>query len=133
MTNYLDQVNQAIINDPHGSVAREASHWLAVEVMGWELVAVGFDWYFATLKEGAEDNNLPVNYRLVMSVGDWQPFTDANHTRMLVIHYSRTFGNVVGLKPYSDDTTHDARQVLNKCHAEGKLTDDTLKGWLEND
>jgi hypothetical protein len=35
MTNELTRVLDAIKQDPHGEVARQASHWLAVNVMGW--------------------------------------------------------------------------------------------------
>jgi hypothetical protein len=35
MTNELTRVLDAIKQDPHGEVARQASHWLAVEVETW--------------------------------------------------------------------------------------------------
>ena len=143
MTNELTRVIDAIKKDPHGEVARQASHWLAVEVMG------------------------------LIEIDDWQPFTDANHTRMLVrsfientdlqfYNYDENYSpenpqpvtllsagvkpittgyklvDCIGslamtnllLFPYSDDTTHDACQVLRKCHAESTLTDEILKGFL---
>ena len=143
MTNELTRVIDAIKKDPHGEVARQASHWLAVEVMG------------------------------LIEIDDWQPFTDANHTRMLVRSFIENtdlqfynydenyspenpqpvtllsagvkpittgykFVDCIGslamtnllLFPYSDDTTHDACQVLRKCHAESTLTDEILKGFL---
>jgi len=124
MTNLLQQVNEAIIKDPHGCVARHASHWLAVEVMGEEFAA-----------------------RIVFE-NDWQPFTNANHTYGLVRKvgiveyrgqdilgdaYPEEYAPIFPVSQYDGDTTHDARQVLNKCHAEETLTDEILKGWLEND
>jgi hypothetical protein len=160
MTNPLNQVNEAIIKDPHdGSVARHASHWLAVEVMGWKLIIdplgdMVYEYFIETRgylkyqgKEGAKEvytvENKVVAY---MPVQYWQPFTDANHTWMLV----RKVGIVCGeylrhpnaserLAPYGNDPTHDARAVLKLLHTLSKfenrtlkLTNDTLKGWLEN-
>jgi hypothetical protein len=161
MTNELTRVLDAIKKDPHGEVARQASHWLAVKVMGWEKTAL-------TEVHFCYEPCTPL-----MCTDDWQPFTDANHTRMLVrsfientdlqfYNYDENYSpenpqpvtllsagvkpittgyklvDCIGslamtnllLFPYSDDTTHDACQVMRKCHAEGTLTDEILKGFL---
>jgi hypothetical protein len=147
MTNPLNQVTQAIIKDPHGKVARHASHWLAVNVMGRKLIIdplgdAVYEYFIETRdylksqgKEGTKEvytlENKVVAY---MPVLHWQPFTDANHTYDLVVHYCSNFGHVVGLSPYGKDRTHDARLILSDAHEYKEiLTNDTLKGWLEND
>jgi hypothetical protein len=113
----VNQVNEAITKDPHGTVARHASHWLAVEVMGWTLQAgIYYD---------ADGKHLMLKLK-------WQPFTDANHLGMicekveLLISYQ---GNMT----WKDFVLECALDALAWQHKEDTLTNDTLKGWLEND
>ena len=143
MTNELTRVLDAIKQDPHGEVARLVAHWLAVEVMGWKYVDnerhPEKNHYIAQGLQGIKTGE----WARVMFQDEWQPLTDANHTRMLVFT-QRLYPNPSGqgyyllsetpytqfpLNAYDPDTTHDACQVLRKCHAEGTLTDDTLKGF----
>jgi hypothetical protein len=139
MTNELTRVIDAIKKDPHGEVARQASHWLAVNVMGWihKIDIMGEKVYQYTIKFKSESiDDMPA----WMPIKSWQPFTDANHTRMLVIKvgvrlyddglFLAGYPAIHRLDPYSDNTTHDACQVMRKCHADGTLTDDILKGFL---
>ena len=148
MTNELTRVIDAIKADPHGEVARQASHWLAVEVMHGELLHRGWRGSSSDL---SWDNSIYA-YEIdgeVIFVNKWRPLTDANHTRMLVrkvfkdiclyksyvgegnysVHYGENDYHELDLDPYGDDITHDACQVLRKCHAEGTLTDEILKGF----
>ena len=135
MTNPLNQVNEAIINDPHGSVARHASHWLAVEVMGWPYVDdpnhfvgyfIPFDVY-----EKLE------GYRGVSECGSgcmmdkevWQPLTDPEHAHMLFVKRD----SLIALDPPDAIGSIIALSILEDLHNEGTLTNDTLKGWMEND
>jgi hypothetical protein len=132
MTNELTRVLDAIKKDPHGEVARQASHWLAVNVMGWESRLPFSLNTFGTYLTGEPYG--------IVAWTEWQPFTDANHTRMLVIKvgvrlyddglFLAGYPAIHRLDPYSDDPTHDACQVLRKCHAESTLTDEILKGFL---
>ena len=147
MTNPLNQVNTEITNDPRGTVARRASHWLAVSVMGWEALhrQIAKCW---TTGEAVYDTAYYYEAdKQVMPVIHWKPFTDANHTRRLVQKVAIVCGEYLRhpnaserLAPYGNDPTHDARAVLKLLHTLSKfenctlkLTNDTLKGWLEND
>lgn len=75
----INQLHEAIKNDPYGEVAQRANHFLAVEVMGWFVDEKGYWMDSATHKtpEGLE-------FPLGSLEDDWRPFTDANHTRVLV-------------------------------------------------
>ena len=146
MTNELTRVLDAIKQDPHGEVARLVAHWLAVEVMGWKYVDnerhPEKNHYIAQGLQGIKTGE----WARVMFQDEWQPLTDANHTRMLVlkcglcrvicqgfVSYSLKANTEdirhFELYPYSDNITHDACQVMRKCHAEGTLTDEILKGF----
>ena len=137
----LTRVIDAIKQDPHGEVARQASHWLAVNVMGWESRLPFSLNTFGTYLTGEPYG--------IVAWTEWRPLTDANHTRMLVrkvfkdiclyksyvgegnysVHYGENDYHELDLDPYGDDITHDACQVLRKCHADGTLTDEILKGF----
>ena len=138
MPNQLTRVIDAIKQDPHGETARQVSHWLAVNVMGWESRLPFSLNTFGTYLTGEPYG--------IVAWTEWQPFTDSNHTRMLVlkcglcrvicqgfVSYSLKANTEdirhFELYPYSDNITHDACQVMRKCHAEGTLTDEILKGF----
>jgi len=142
MTNELTRVIDAIKADPHGEVARNVCHWFAVNVMGWDWYNCGYEKHYG-VKVPFSDSTCPIDFEFRCEVNKWQPLTDANHTRMLVFT-QRLYPNPSGqgyyllsetpytqfpLNAYDPDTTHDACQVLRKCHAEGTLTDDILKGF----
>ena len=138
MPNQLTRVIDAIKQDPHGETARQVSHWLAVNVMGCKIDEIIY-----------REHSFSESFKKVYVLPDgtvlfsFKPLTDANHTRMLVFT-QRLYPNPSGqgyyllsetpytqfpLNAYDPDTTHDACQVLRKCHAEGTLTDDILKGF----
>lgn len=143
MSNQLTRVIDATKADPHGEVARNVCHWTAVKVMGWKYVEnerhPEKNHYLAQGLKGIKARE----WARVMFRDEWQPLTDANHTRMLVFKWGVNYFNGVAvlgdasdgvfafnkLKPYSDDFAHDACQVLRKCHHECVLTDETLKGF----
>jgi hypothetical protein len=153
MENQLTRVIDAIKQDPHGKVARNVCHWLAVEVMGRKCIIdpLGqsvYEYYIDTQEYVKRHENvgdkkiysIENKIKAWMPISYWQPFTDANHTRMLVIKvgvrlyddglFLAGYPAIHRLDPYSDNTTHDACQVMRKCHADGTLTDDILKGFL---
>ncbi len=148
MTNLLQQVNTEIINDPHGKVARQASHWLAVNVMGLPYVDdpnhfvgyfIPFDMY-----EKLE------GYRGVSECGSgcmmdkevWQPFIDANHTRMLWVKVCEKcdmpqgeLAQCLAINLLFMEPVDCVLAILQDggCQEYLKITNDTLKGWLENE
>jgi hypothetical protein len=148
MTNPLNQVNEAIINDPHGSMARHASHWLAVEVMGWEALHRQIAKCWTTGEAVYDTTYYYAADKKVMPMSHWQPLTDANHTRMLVRAMAYLLHpddqeeaemtlciaeTVYGTNPYGKDTTHDGLKVLFILAHHKIIKDDTLKGWLSHD
>ena len=117
MSNYLTRVNDAIKQDPHGSVARNASHWLAVHVMGWSWDNLAY--YWRPFKD--------LNDRGKMWKEDWQPLTDANSAWELVKHCKQT-PMIIRQHVYEVGINK-----LFECYTGGDLTDDTMKGWLGNE
>lgn len=148
MTNKLEQTINDIKKNPHGAVARNAAHWLGTKVMSWVISEEG-----EYLDKGIHVSDISNRYLYCYSVdGDdeytniFNPFTDANHTRMLVREYAITtaeklesptegpvaaifFLVVSTMYPYGEDSTYDACQVLRKCYAEGLLKDENIQKW----
>ena len=78
MSNELTCVIDAIKQDPHGETARNASHWLAVSVMNAR------DSYMKDpLGRIVKSQPIYIFGKTVIKHKDWQPLTDANHTRRL--------------------------------------------------
>jgi hypothetical protein len=133
MTNPLNQVNEAIIKDPHGKAARHASHWLAVEVMGWEpftrIVLPSGE------KIGVDHNDVHifkanVSRRIehLLPLVPWQPLTDPEHAHMLFVKRD----SLIALDPPDAIDPIIALSILEDLHNEGALTNDTLKGWIDH-
>ena len=119
MPNPLTRVNDAIKQDPHGEVARQASHWLAVDVMGWEEKYLGCLLGFCYVDLDNKD--------IEINIADWQPLTDANSAWELVKHCKQT-PMIIRQHVYEVGINK-----LFECYTGGDLTDDTMKGWLGNE
>lgn len=119
-----------IQNKPHGPAARKAAHWLAVEVMEYQL-REGYWWGELEGKGNGYDG--------LYKESEWDPFTDANHTRMLVQKYGFFTeygaarvgynGGSVVLQPYHENPALDATSVLYCLFFDGVLTLEEIESW----
>jgi hypothetical protein len=144
MTNYLAQVNQAIKADPHGTVARHASRWLAIEVMGWHYIndPAHFVGYFIPFevfeKLEAYRGVSECGAACMMDEGVWKPFTDANHA-LTVLNNMEDLANylqsddIYSFRWFLKGCLAWMQHALDTCCDYGTLTDNTLKGWLNHD
>lgn len=133
----ISQVIRSIQLRPEGETASNVCQWMAENIMHWTLDPEA-GWYlipfdvFVQLEYDQGVFNCGAG--CVMLMDDWNPFTNSNHTRLLVqksgvVWSDRTKKYLLDagegcvhhypLKPYDLDKTHDACQVLRRSYKLG--------------